>query len=178
MCSISSPTSCSITPRSSVIVRRCGASSEKSCGGNAAKNRLNLPCSNRRAIGGVPYGIDGAPALRRRRARRLSQAKIAFTDSALRSAYRSAGSMNLRAKKVPKTPLPRQSNDILSPARQHNQMRGMAGGLVCDAVSFDVARRRARAPGEGDQAAGANHYAFAGETYDGKLMSQLLIALE
>src|SRR5215470_20402568 len=49
--------SCSITPRSSVIVRRCGASSEKSCGGNAAKNRLNLPCSNRRATGGVPYGI-------------------------------------------------------------------------------------------------------------------------
>src|SRR5262245_3093078 len=81
-------------------------------------------------------------------------------------------------KKVPKTPLPRQSNDTLAPARQHNQMRGMAGGLVCDAVSFDVARRRARAPGEGDQAAGANPYAFAGETYDGKLMSQLLIALE
>src|SRR5262245_15368533 len=58
MCSISSPTSCSITPRSSAIVRRCGASREKSCGGNAAKNRFNFPCSNRRVTGGVLYGID------------------------------------------------------------------------------------------------------------------------
>jgi hypothetical protein len=40
-----------------VIVRRCGANREKSCGGNAAKNRLNFPCSNRRAGGDVPYGI-------------------------------------------------------------------------------------------------------------------------
>src|SRR5262249_42693164 len=49
-------------PRSSVIVRRCGASREKSRGDNAAKNRLNLPCPNWRATGVVPYGIDGALA--------------------------------------------------------------------------------------------------------------------
>ena len=56
-------------------------------------------------------------------------------------------------------------------------MRGRtAGRLVCDAVN--VVRRRAREPGERHQAAGANSYAFAGETYGRKLVSQLLIALE
>jgi hypothetical protein len=39
---------------------------------------LNFPCSSRRARGDVPYGINGAPALKRRRARRSRQVKIAF----------------------------------------------------------------------------------------------------
>src|SRR5262249_33675092 len=62
----SSPTSCSIAPCSSGIVRKSGASSEKSCGGNVARNRLNRPCSSCRARGGVPYGIGVAPASGRR----------------------------------------------------------------------------------------------------------------
>jgi hypothetical protein len=39
----------------SVTVRRCGVSSAKSCGGNAARKRLDRPRSSCR--GGVPYGI-------------------------------------------------------------------------------------------------------------------------
>src|SRR6266550_6209143 len=40
---------------SSVTVCRCGVSSAKSCGGNAARKRLDRPRSSCR--GGVPYGI-------------------------------------------------------------------------------------------------------------------------
>src|SRR5262245_47080442 len=54
------------------MVRRCGASSEKSCGGKIARKRLKRPCSSCRARGGVPYGIDVAPASGRRRARQSS----------------------------------------------------------------------------------------------------------
>src|SRR5262245_19277033 len=43
-------------------MRRCGASSEKSGGGNVARNRLKRPCSSCRARGGVPYGIKVAPS--------------------------------------------------------------------------------------------------------------------
>jgi hypothetical protein len=34
-----------IMPRSSLLVRRGGASTEKSCGGNVAKKRLKRPCA-------------------------------------------------------------------------------------------------------------------------------------
>src|SRR5262249_60285411 len=54
------------------MVRRCGASSEKSCGGKIARKRLKRPCSSCRARGGVLYGIDVAPASGRRRARQSS----------------------------------------------------------------------------------------------------------
>src|SRR5262245_14057200 len=146
-----------MTPRSSGIVRRCGASSEKSCGSNAARNRLNFPCSNRRATGGAPYGIGVAPAFKTATPRRLSQAEIAFTDRALRSAHRTDDEMGLRAKKFQKNPAAAASNGTLSLARQKDQMRGgTAGRLVCGAVN--VVHRRAREPSERDQAAGANRY--------------------
>src|SRR5262245_6837357 len=165
-----------MVPHSSGIVRRCGASREKSCGGNAAKNRLNFPCSNRRATGGVPYGIEIGSCFKTATPRRLSQARIAFTDSALCSAYRSDDEMSV-GRKSSDDAAAASSKATLSPARQDNQMRGRtAGRLVCDAVN--VVRRRARELGEGDQAAGANPYTFADETDGRKLVSQLLIALE
>jgi hypothetical protein len=51
----------SITPRSSAIVRRCGASRAKARGGNVAKKRLNRPGSSCRARGAVPYDMGLAP---------------------------------------------------------------------------------------------------------------------
>ena len=54
---------------------------------------------------------------------------------------------------------------------------GAARRICCDAVNFDVVRRR-RKPGERNHAAGANPYAFADQTDDRKLVSQLLIALK
>src|SRR5262245_56306649 len=156
-----------MVPRSSGIVRRCGASKEKSCGGNAAKNRLNFPCSNRRATGGVPYGIGVGSSFQRATPRRLSQAEIALTDSALASAYGSAGSMKL-GKKSSKACL---RTHILFPARQQDQV-GMSAAdrLGCDAVNFDFVRRR-NMPGKRNHAAGAYPYARAGETKRRKLLA-------
>src|SRR5262245_66560711 len=54
------------------MVRRCGASNEKSCGGKIARKQLKRPCSSCRARGGVPYSIGVAPASGRRRARQSS----------------------------------------------------------------------------------------------------------
>src|SRR5215472_15484171 len=140
MCSISSPTSCSITPRSRAIVRRCGASREKSCGGNAAKNRLGLPCSSWRATGVVPYGIDGAPALRRDARVKQNQVKIAFTDSALRSAYRSDVQL-IYVQKVPMTALRRHRTSLYHPPGTTTRCGGrMPPQLVCEAVRVNVVR--------------------------------------
>src|SRR5262245_9875408 len=50
-----------MVPRSSATVRRCGASSAKSLGGSAVRNRLSLAGSGRRAAETVPYGIAVAP---------------------------------------------------------------------------------------------------------------------
>ncbi len=60
----------SCTPRSSRAVRRCGASSAKSCGDNVARKRLNDPWSSCRARGGVLCGI--AMSLLHRKATRSS----------------------------------------------------------------------------------------------------------
>jgi len=49
---------------------------------------------------------------------------------------------------------------------------GAARRICCDAVNFDVVRQR-RNPGEQNHAAGANPYAFADQTDDRKLVSQL-----
>src|SRR5262245_4289225 len=170
-CSISSPTSCSITPRSSGIVRRCGASKEKSCGGNAAKNRLNCPCSNCRAIGDVPYGIGVGSCFKAATPRHARQAEIAFTDSALRSAYRSAGSLDQWSyvKKVPQW----------AAAHEHSTPRRAAGpdGDERGAPAW-LRRGGLRKPGERNHAAGANPYACAGQTYRRKLVLQLSIVFE
>src|SRR5262245_5107104 len=85
--------------------------------------------------------------------------------------------MSPRAKKVLKIPLGLSQN-ALSPARQEDQMgMGAARRICCDAMNFDVVRRR-RKPGERNHVAGANPYAFADQTDDRKLVSQLLIALK
>src|SRR5262249_44361819 len=96
--------------------------------------------------------------------------KLPYTDSALRSAYRSAVSMGLR-KKSSKS---RLHTNILSPARQQDQMGVGAAGLVCGAVDFSLTCRRSK-PGERNHAAGANPDARAGDTKRRKLLPQLLI---
>src|SRR5262245_36950836 len=136
-----------MTPRSNGIVRRCGASREKSCGGNAARNRLNFPCSSRRATGDVPYGIGAGSCFQAATPRRLSQAEIAFTDSVLRSGYRSAGSM-VHAKKRSKA---RYRHPTPCPAaRPDGDEGGAPACLRCDKFhSRAPAKQRGRAKPRG-----------------------------
>src|SRR5262249_3011241 len=102
------------------------------------------------------------------------EAEIAFTDSALRSAYRSAGSMNLSAKKFQKRRCRvNQTTPYHSPGSTTRCGVWRGGVFVVreELVSPPAGPPRPgggaprRAPGERHQAAGANPYALAYETF-------------
>src|SRR5262249_29424755 len=109
-------------------------------------NRLNFPCSNRRATGDVPYGIGVGSSFQRATPRRLSRTEIALTDSALRSAYQSAESMG-RRKKSSNSPL---LHSIPCPAPgPDGDEAGAPACLRCDRLQSPPAKQAGRAKPRG-----------------------------
>src|SRR5262245_28148483 len=152
-------------PRSSVMVRRCGASRAKSCGGNVARNRLKRPCSSCRARGGVPYGIDVAPGQDGGRQPPSSHTKFPSQRERVQPYQISQAP----AEKSPPAAAPM---DQYQASLQPGCIR--AEGLAVAASSMSRAGRAS----ERNQAIGPDADALAGQIQGGQLPPELLIGLE